>query len=202
MWFLWTGGEAFVPSPLPSEEVNRVLHEEEFRDVFISGLSHAWENITQAFASLTSDVPHVQIASLPDLPQGIHNRLTELSQASASEDDLYAIAEAVTEWIANAADSEQAVLATYLQELPARSARILLSSFADGGVHFTSEQLLWTVAGFLDSEDERLAQAAAVWLLECGNALGRRILLGRMTEAESIPHAQLIQGIMELLASK
>jgi hypothetical protein len=202
MWLLWTGGEISVPSPFPSEEVNRVLHEEEFKDIFISGSSRAWENTMQVFASLTSDIPNVQIFSLPDLPQRIRNQLTELSQASASEDDLYEIADAVAEWLANASDSEQAVLATYLQELPARSARILLSAFADGEVHLKGEQLLWTIASFLDSEDERLAQAAAVCLLECGSALGGRALLERMIEAESIPHAQLIQGIIEMLASK
>lgn len=202
MRLFWRGRETLFLLPLLLEQTDRFFYEEEFKNVFTSGLSRAWGNITQAFASLTSDVPNVQISSLPDLPQGIRNQLTELSPASASEDDLYEIADAVADWVANASDAEQAVFAIYLQELSPRGARVLLSALADSEVHIRSEQLLWTIASFLDSEDKRLAQAAAVCLLDCGDALGSRILRERITRAESIPHAQLIQGIIDLLASK
>lgn len=170
--------------------------------IFISGLGGTWKNVRQLFDSLTSDFPDVQISPLPDLPQEIRNQLTEISQASASEDNLYEMADAVTEWVVNTSDAEQAVLATYLQELSPRGARVLVSALADSEVHLQSEQLLWTITSFLDSEDKRLAQAAAVCLLECGGTLGRCILIERMKEAEFIPHAQLIQGIQELLVSK
>jgi hypothetical protein len=142
-----------------------------------------------------------EVYALPQevkLPQKIREPMLDLRQAK-SEATLYEIADMVTEWAADASQVEQTAFAVYLWELPVRGVRILLSALADAEVRFTSEMLLYTITSFLGSEDKRLAQTAAVCLLQCGGALGGALLQDRLKDPATIPHVQLIQGVMDLL---
>lgn len=134
-----------------------------------------------------------------ELPQKVREQMLDLRQEK-SEDTLYEIADAVAEWVVDASGAEQTAFAVDLRELPSRGARILLSALADAEVRLTSETLLYTIASFLGSEDKRLAQAAAVCLLECGGALGGALLRDRLKDPATLPHVQLIRGVMDLLA--
>ena len=143
-----------------------------------------------------------EVYALPQevkLPQKVREQMHDLRQEE-SEDTLYEIADAIAEWAADASRFEQTAFAVYSRELPDRGVRILLSALADAEVRLTSETLLYTIASFLGSEDKRLAQAAAVCLLECGGAFGRALLQDKLKDPASLPHVQLIQGVMDLLA--
>lgn len=133
-----------------------------------------------------------------ELPQKVREHMRDLRQVE-NEGTLYEIADTIAEWVADTSEDEQAAFAADLRELPTRGARILLSALADAEVRLTSETLLYTIASFLGSEDKRLAQSVAVCLLQCGGALGRALLRDRLKDPASLPHVQLIQGVMGLL---
>lgn len=180
--------------------MSRYLYEAAFKDVFVSALGGTYgRSIERLFDEPTSDLPVVRVSSLP---QEVRTRLTDLRQASASEEDLYEKADEVAEWATTASEAEQTAFAICLQELPPIGACILLSALADAEAKLTSEPLLWAIAGFLDSDDKRLAQATTACLLECGGAFGRALLQDRMKDSVHLPHVRLIQGIMDLLAPK
>jgi hypothetical protein len=139
--------------------------------------------------------------TVPRLPDKLREQL-QILHREEREDGLYKIADAIADWMIDASGAEQSVFATYIGGLTARSARILFSAIADAEVQVASERLLHTIAGFLGSEDKRLAQTAAVCLLQCGGGLGGTLLRARLNSPASLPHIQLILGAVNLLSSK
>ena len=134
------------------------------------------------------------------LPEGVREQLRNLCQQE-SEEALYNIADTITDWITEASGTEQATLAAEFRELRSRDVRVLLSALADSEVQLQSERLLHTIAGFLGSDDKRLAQTAAICLLQCGGVLGSTLLQFRLANPASLPHVELILGAINLLAS-
>lgn len=139
--------------------------------------------------------------TVPRLPDKLREQLETLNQEQR-EDTLYKIADEIAGWVTDASGAEQSVFSTYVSELRPRLARILISAIADAEVALASERLLHTIAGYLGSEDKRLAQTAAVCLLQCGGGLGGTLLRARLNNSASLPHIHLILGAINLLASK
>jgi len=135
------------------------------------------------------------------LPENIREDLAMLREEEC-EDTVYKIADSIAKWMADASGAEQRVLATSFGGLTVRGVRILLSAIADAEVQLRSEHLLHTIAGFLGSEDKRLAQTAGVCLLQCGGGLGGTLLRARLNDPASLPHIQLILGAIHLLSSQ
>jgi len=162
----------------------------------------------------TERIPYKTVLLLPDLegleysglytvrqlPEGVREQLRILCQQE-SEEALYNIADTITDWITEASGTEQATLASEFHKLRSRDVRVLLSALADSEVQIQSERLLHTIAGFLGSDDKRLAQTAAICLLQCGGVLGSTLLQFRLANPASLPHVELILGAINLLAS-
>lgn len=134
------------------------------------------------------------------VPEGVREQLRSLLQHE-SEGELYEIADSIANWVTEASGAEQAALAAELSELRSKDVRVLLSALADSEVQLRSERLLHTIAGFLDSDDKRLAQAAALCLLQCGGGLGGTLIRFRLDNPASLPHVELILGAINLLAA-
>lgn len=175
--------------------------EERFRHIFVSA-SEEWEGARHLFDTPTADHSPVLIAPLPDLPQEVRKHLSDLHSSQEDENSLYEIADAIAEWIEDASEPEQTALAVPILDLPPRGACILVSAFADSEVLLASEVVLRTIASWVYSDDKRLAQAAAACLLECGGIFGQTLLQDRMKNSTAIPHAQLIQGIINFLEQR
>jgi hypothetical protein len=152
----------------------------------------------EQFSSQTSTLPTVRIRVLPEFSQEVKHYLDCL-QKPASDDDLYTIADKIAEWLSEASDDHQTALAAYLPELPTVSARTLLSAFGDAEVTLTSAALLGAIARFVYSEDGRLSQAAAACLLICGGETGKLLMREILQSPSGIPHARLVQGIVDLV---
>lgn len=142
----------------------------------------------------TSTYPSVKF-----LPPKIKDCLSKLSQAQESESNLYEISNLVAEWLMDAPNEYQTFFAHYIQGIPSTSARILIAAFSDAEFSNSNESLLASVSLFLKSSDKILAQTAAVFLLTCGDALGRDFLF-KILFTQELPHSQLIKGISELLS--
>jgi hypothetical protein len=135
------------------------------------------------------------------LPLEVSQRMKSLCQEE-NEETSYKIADAIAEWVGDASGAEQTVFTTHVRELSPTGARILFAALSDAEVRIASEWLLHAIAEFLSSDDKRLAQAAAVCLLTSSSALGRTLVQQKLKDPTSLPHAQLIRGIMNLLASE
>jgi hypothetical protein len=142
----------------------------------------------------TSTHPSVQF-----LPPKIRDCVIKLSQAQESESNLYETSNLVAEWLMDAPDEYQTFFAHYIQSIPSTSARILIAALSDAEFSNSNKNLLTSVSLFLRSSDKHLAQTAAVFLLTCGDALGRDSLF-QILFTEELPHSQLIKGISELLS--
>jgi hypothetical protein len=134
------------------------------------------------------------------LPEKLRDQLETLNQKER-EDTLYDVADEIARWLRDASRAEQSVFSSYVSRLTPTAARILISAIADSEVQLSSERLLYTIGGFLGSEDKRLAQSAAICLLQCGSAVGGTILRDRLNRPASLPHVQLILGAINLLTS-
>lgn len=135
------------------------------------------------------------------LPESVERQLNSL-QGERSEEALYTIADEIAVWFADTTVPEQNLLAKSLDALSVKASRILLASLADAGIELESELLLHTIAGFLGSEDKRLAQASAICLIQCGGNLGETLLRTRLSNPESLPHDKLILGVINFMTSK
>ena len=153
--------------------------------------------------NISSAIPLVQMTPLTELPEEIKECLENLQNDKNDEDWLYENADQIAEWFTDSPDEYQKTIAAYVQQLFHSSSpiglRILLSAFCDAEVTINDETLLGIVAGFLKSTDKQLAQAAASCLLLCGKSLGRSILERSLMEDKDLPHANLIQGIIDEL---
>ncbi|NEP61007.1 MAG: hypothetical protein F6K31_29170 [Symploca sp. SIO2G7] len=147
----------------------------------------------------TSTVPSVQFLTLNSIPSKIREYLSKLSLAQESESNLYEISSLVAEWLMDAPNEYQKFFADYIQNIPLKSDRILIAALSDAEFSTSNESLLASVSTFLKSSDKRLAQTAAVFLLTCGDTLGRDFLF-QILSTQELPHSQLIKGISELLS--
>jgi len=139
--------------------------------------------------------------TIRQLPERVREQLRNLCQQE-SEEQQYEIADTITEWMVEASGTEQATLAPELRELRSKDIRVLLSALADSEVRLRSERLLHAIAGLLDSDDKRLAQASALCLLQCGGVLGGTLLRFRLANPASLPHIDLVLGAINLLTSR
>jgi hypothetical protein len=135
------------------------------------------------------------------LPEKLREQLEALNQEKR-EDRLYDIADEIARWLRDASRAEQSVFSNYVTRLIPTAVRILISAIADSEVQLSSGRLLYTIAGFLGSEDKRVAQSAAICLLQCGSGVGGALLRDRVNRPASLPHVQLILGTINLLTSK
>jgi len=153
---------------------------------------------------LSPDLENIEyrgLYTIRQIPEDIRQQLRSLRQQE-TEKDSYDIADSITEWITEASGTEQAALVPELRELRPKDIRVLLSSLADSEVRFRSERLLHAIAGLLDTDDKRLAQASALCLLQCGGVLGGTLLRFRLANPASLPHIDLILGAINLLTSR
>lgn len=152
-------------------------------------------------------LPHIAgleysgLYTIRQLPERVREQLRILCQQE-SEEQQYEIADTITEWMAEASGTEQSTLAPELRELRPKDIRVLLSALADSEVRLRSERLLHAIAGLLDSDDKRLAQASALCLLQCGGVLGGTLLRFRLANPTSLPHIDLVLGAINLLTSR
>ena len=134
------------------------------------------------------------------LPENIREELSKLNEV-LPEKTIYEVADQIAGWMEDASTAEENNFAIHLNNLSTKGSHILLSALADAEVQIGSEQLLHTIAGFLRSDDKRLAQSSAVCLLRCGGTLGEKLLRVQLWNPDSLPHVQLILGTINLLAS-
>lgn len=137
--------------------------------------------------------------SVQFLPPKIRDCVIKLSQAQESESSLYKISSLVAEWLMDAPNEYQTFFAHYIQNIPSTSARILISALSDAEFSNCNESLLTSVSLFLKSSDKCLAQTAAVFLLTCGDALGKDFLF-QILSTQELLHSRLIKGITKLLS--
>ena len=135
------------------------------------------------------------------LPEKLREQLDTLNQEQ-HEDTLYDIADEIVRWLRDASRAEQSFFSSYVSRLTPTAAHILVSAIADSEVQLTSERLLYTIAGFLGSDDKRLVQSAAICLLQCGSVVGGTLLRERLNRPASLLHVQLVLGAINLLTSK
>lgn len=136
---------------------------------------------------------------LHDFPSEIKKYLNRLSKAQETENNLYEVASSIAEWLIDAANEDQTLVAAYLHKMPLQSSRILIAALSDAGFSTSNTNLLRSVSLFLKSTDKRLAQSAATFLITCGETLGESLLQQALSNQE-LPHLQLIRGISELLS--
>jgi hypothetical protein len=135
--------------------------------------------------------------SLDSFPLEIKGYFARIYSNQESEIVLYEIAGLIAEWLMDNPNGYQTIFAAYLQSIPFSSSRILLAALSDAEFSTSNEYLLHFVSSFIKSDDKRLAQTAATFLLTCGGDFGK-ILLSQLLTQE-LPHRQLIQGINKLL---
>lgn len=136
---------------------------------------------------------------LHDFPSEIKKHLNRLSKAQETETNLYEVASSIAEWLIDASNEDQTLLAAYLHKMPLQSSRILMAALSDAEFTTINETLLHSASSFLKSADKRLAQTAATFLITCGETLGKSLLQQALSNQE-LPHLQLIRGISELLS--
>jgi len=139
-----------------------------------------------------------ELYTVRELPEVVRDQLSNFHQQD-SEQELYKIADVIVEWVTDASATEQAALSAEFHELQPRNLHVLLSALTDSEVQLKSETLRHTIAGVLSSHDKRLAQTAALCLLQCGGRLGKALLQFRLANAVSVPHCDLILGAIKLV---
>jgi hypothetical protein len=168
---------------------------------------------SQVMESLAADVeqgldqtttrPSMRLVLFSDLPQDIKKQLDALGASSPQNSDkLYEIAEVITEWLRENPIDYQTTLAAYLPKLSTSGIRVLLSAFSDSEIDLESVTLLHAVAAFMLAEDKRLAQVAATCLLVCGGEMGKKLVDEKLQVPQTMPHAPLVQGIVNLFSSQ
>jgi hypothetical protein len=167
---------------------------------------------SQVMESLAADVeqgldqtttrPSMRLVLFSDLPQDIKELLDALGASSQNSDKLYEIAEVITERLRENPIDYQTTLAAYLPKLSTSGIRVLLSAFSDSEIDLESVTLLHAVAAFMLAEDKRLAQVAATCLLVCGGEMGKKLVDEKLQVPQTMPHAPLVQGIVNLFSSQ
>lgn len=172
---------------------NEAINHEAIREIFsrkgVADFQYLRDSGTSTFSS--------RYLHLDSFPNDIEEYLNRISINQESESILYEIADLIAEWLIEAPNEYQIIFTAYLRSIPFSSGRILLAALSDAGFSTSNEYLLNCVSSFIKSEDKRLAQTAATFLLTCGGNLGK-ILLSQLLTQE-LPHLQLIQGINKLL---
>jgi hypothetical protein len=126
--------------------------------------------------------------------------LNQLYIIQGNEDKLYEISDLAANCLLNISNENHILLSIYLNNLPLEARRILISSLNDIRFLTHNVNLLYTISMFLESSDKRLAQISAIFLLSCGGELGKNTL-NHIQNTGNLPHAKLIQGIIEILDS-
>lgn len=172
---------------------NEALQHEAISEMFsrkgVAGFQYSRDSGTSTFSS--------HYLSLDSFPNDIKEYLDRISINQESESALYEIADLIAEWLIDAPNGYQIIFTAYLQSIPFSSSRILLAALSDADFSTSNEYLINFVSSFIKSNDKRLAQTAATFLLTCGGNLGKIFLSQLLTQ--ELPHLQLIQGINKLL---
>lgn len=172
---------------------NEALQHEAISEIFsrkgVADFQYLRDSGTSTFSS--------RYLHLDSFPNDIEEYLNRISINQESESILYEIADLIAEWLIEAPNEYQIIFTAYLRSIPFSSGRILLAALSDADFSTSNEYLLHFVSSFIKSDDKRLAQTAATFLLTCGGKLGR-IFLSQLL-AQELPHLQLIQGINKLL---
>lgn len=171
-------------SALQYEAINRI-----FSSRGVASFQYLQDSGTATFSSL----------SLPmeSFPTEMKEYFERISINQESEIILYKTADLIAEWLIDATNGYQTTFAVYLHSIPLANSQILLAALSDAEFSTSNEYLLNCVSSFIKSDDKRLAQTAATFLLTCGGNLGKIFLSQLLTQ--ELPHLQLIQGINKLL---
>lgn len=191
----------WLPSPAIRQLGDKILSEDKMVwDILASQLMESLIADVEQGWNQTTTRPSTRIVLFPALPQEVREQLDILCASSRDSDSLYETADALTEWLRESSTDYQATLASYLAQLSPSGARTLLSAFADAEIALTSVILLQAVAAFMHTEERRLAQVAATCLLICGGKVGKALVDEKLQTPPPVPHAELIQGIVNLLS--
>lgn len=106
--------------------------------------------------------------------------------------------ESLVEWLENTIDEHHVYLASFIKGISVEDVRELLSALSNAEFKTDNETLMISVCSFLYSEDKRLAQTAAAFLLTCAGDLGRDFVFQELS-TKKIPHAHLVKGLTELI---
>jgi hypothetical protein len=186
--------EEDIQSLINQDSINKeALQHEAISKIFsrkgVAGFQYSRDSGTSTFSS--------HYLSIDSFPNDIKEYLDRISINQESESVLYEIADLIAEWLIDAPNGYQIIFTAYLQSIPFSSSRILLSALSDADFSTSNEYLIHFVSSFIKSDDKRLAQTAATFLLTCGGDLGKIFLSQLLTQ--ELPHLQLIQGINKLL---
>jgi hypothetical protein len=132
------------------------------------------------------------------------DKLNKLSLGEDSEYELSEISDMVAGWLVNIIDEPndeyQIFFASFIQNIPQKSARTLIGALSNNELSNVNEELLISVSTFLASTDKRLAQTATSFLLTCGDRSRGRHLLSQIMSTQDLPHLLLIKGVIRMLS--
>jgi|GEM_PF-5168034 len=145
----------------------------------------------------TSSFPNQQVVQLSD---EVQEHFRNLHKKLDDEKSLYENAQAIVAWIEETEQEYecQTIIAALLESLPVLSSHILLATLNNAEILIVNFDLLNVVSYLLGSENKRVAQSAATYLLVCGGELGERLFQAKL-DSGTLPHSPLIQGISKLL---
>lgn len=141
----------------------------------------------------------VLFSRLPSFPTEIVEDFGILSSDEDDEDVLYESADSLASWLLDESGAYHTMLAIYLQYMPLLSQHILLASLSDAEFSTSDEHMMFVAESFLMSDEKRLAQGAAIFLIKCCGPEGTEVLQNELSVQE-LPHAGLIQGAIKLLS--
>jgi hypothetical protein len=148
--------------------------------------------------------PVVNLQTIEIEDSYIADKLNKLALGQDSEYELSEISDMVAGWLVNIIDESndeyQTFFASYIQNIPQKSAQTLIGAFSDNGLVNVKEDLLVSVGTFLTSTDKGLAQTAAIFLLTCGDRSRGRHLLSKIMSTQELPHLLFIKGIIRMLS--
>ena len=165
-------------------------------EAFLQNLSSFDQRqLEERFRSSTSTLPLLKVIQLPT---EIRKSFEQLLIDQDNEKVLYEVADKIAEWLVDSSQEFQRVLTLYFSSMSSRAKRILVAALSDAEITINSRALFDSIGLFLESDDKRLAQAAATYLLNSGGILGKNFLKDVLA-TKVLPHSKLIQGIIKLL---